>query len=166
MPINIPLQLPYSKGFSLIEMIAFIVVIGISVVAIGTVFQYSAVRVQDPLIYSQLASMAQSQLDETLSRQYDENTPTGGVPACGTTIVCAGIGLDAGETLNDITTLDDVDDFNGYQDVPQIGYTRQITVVEAGEDFGLTAAHGKRITVTVTAPQGQSLRLSVYRFNF
>jgi MSHA pilin protein MshD len=154
------------QGFTLIEMVAFIVVIGISVTAIGTVFQYSVIRIQDPLIHSQLVSMAQSQLDETLSRQYDENTPTGGVPACGVLTPCAGIGLDAGENVLLISTLDDIDDFNGYQDIPQTGYQRTVSVVYAGGDFGVTAAQAKRITVTATAPQGQSITLSVYRFNF
>ncbi len=154
------------SGFTLIEMIVFIVVVGISVVAIGSVFQHSVIKIQDPLINSQLLSMAQSQLDETLSRRYDENTPTGGIPACGTTTVCAGIGLDSGESITNINTLDDVDDFHGYQDVPQVGYTREIEVINAGADFGVSAANAKRITVMVTASSGQSVQLSVYRFNF
>ena len=161
-----PINNFHQRGFTLIELVAFIVVIGISVTAVGTVFQHSIVRIQDPLIHSQLISMAQSQLDETLSRQYDENTPTGGVPACGSSIPCAGIGLDAGELLSSISTLDDIDDFNGYADIPQTGYARTVSVVYAGADFNVTSSHAKRITVTVTAPQGQSVNLSVYRFNF
>ncbi len=165
MPINLK-SYRCINGFTLIELVAFIVVVGVSVVAIGSVFQHSVVRIQDPLIHSQLISMAQSQLDETLSRKYDENTPTGGIPACGTGTVCAGIGLDSGELLTDINTLDDVDDFHEYQDAPQSGYTRSMTVVYAGADFGIDAEHAKRITVTVTSPEGQSVFLSVYRFNF
>lgn len=161
-----PIKLTCHRGFTLIELVAFIVVVGVSVTAIGTVFQHSIIRIQDPLIHSQLITMAQSQLDETLSRQYDENTPTGGVPACGSSVPCAGIGLDAGEVLSSISTLDDVDDFNGYSDIPQTGYARSISVEYAGADFNVTASHAKRITVTVTAPQGQSVSLSVYRFNF
>ena len=154
-------------GVTLIELIAFIVVVGVSVVAIGSVFQHSVIRVQDPIIHSQLISMAQAQLDETMSRRYDENTPTGGIPACGTSgTTCAGLGLDAGELIADINTLDDIDDFNGYQDIPQSGYSRQVLVVYAGADFGVAPEHAKRITVTVTSPQGRSVNLSVYRFNF
>lgn len=155
------------RGVTLIELIAFIIVVGVSVVAIGSVFQHSVVRVQDPIINSQLISMAQAQLDETMSRKYDENTPTGGIPACNTAgVSCAGLGLDAGELITDTGTLDDVDDFDGYQDSPQSGYSRSIRVVYAGEDFGVTAENAKRITVTVTSPQGRSVQLSVYRFNF
>lgn len=155
------------RGFTLIELIVFIVVVGIAVVALASVFQHSVVRVQDPVIQSQLMSMAQSQLDETLSRRYDENTPTGGIPACGTEgTTCAGIGLDTGENLTEISTLDDLDDFHGFQDIPQTGYSRQVSVVLAGSDFGVDINHAKRITVVATSPQGQSVTLSVYRFNF
>jgi MSHA pilin protein MshD len=154
------------QGFTLIELVAFIVVIGLSITAIGSVFQYSVVRIQDPLINSHLLSMAQSQLDEVLSRKFDENTPTGGVPACGGSAPCAGIGIEAGEELTSITTLDDVDDFHLYQDVPEVGYTREVSVVNAGTDFGVDNEQAKRITVTVTSPQGVAMSLASYRFNF
>jgi MSHA pilin protein MshD len=154
------------QGFTLIELVAFIVVIGISVVAIGSVFQHSIVRIHDPLINNQLLTMAQSQLDEVLSRKYDENTPTGGVPACVPLTTCAGIGLDIGESIADVSSLDDVDDFNGYIDIPLTGYHRQVFVIHGGSDFGIDEANAKRITVTVTSPQGEAITLSVYRFNF
>jgi len=153
-------------GVTLIELLAFIVVIGVGVVAFGGVFQHSVIRVQDPLINSQLMSMAQAQFDEILSRKYDENTPTGGIPACGSSPLCAGMGLDVGEVLSDISTLDDIDDFNGYQDIPQTNYLRQVSVVYAGTDFGVASENAKRITVSVSSSQGQSVSLSVYRFNF
>jgi len=160
-----------NNGFTLIELIAFIVVISIVIVAVGNVFQYSVVRINDPLVNSQLLTMAQSQLEETLSRKFNENTPTGGVPACdttvnGVTISCAAIGLDVGESLTDSNSFDDVDDFHRYIDIPQAGFSRQVQVVSAGSDFGVLDAQAKHISVTVTAPQGQSVTLSVYRFNF
>jgi MSHA pilin protein MshD len=154
------------RGFTLIELIAFIVVIGLSLTTIGSVFQHSVIRIQDPLINSHLLSMAQSQLDEVLSRKFDENTPTGGVPVCGSGDPCAGIGLDLGEDLSAIATLDDVDDFHLYQDIPAVGYTREVSVVSAGIDFGVDNEQAKRITVTVTSPQGIAMSLASYRFNF
>ena len=157
------------RGFTLIELIAFIVVIGLSLTTIGSVFQHSVIRIQDPLINSHLLSMAQSQLDEVLSRKFDENTPTGGVPVCGSSDgsdPCAGIGLDLGEDLSAIATLDDVDDFHLYQDIPAVGYTREVSVVSAGIDFGVDNEQAKRITVTVTSPQGVAMSLASYRFNF
>jgi len=154
------------QGFTLIELLAFIVVVGVSVTVIGSVFQYAATRSQDPLINSRLLTMAQSQMDEVLSRKFDENTPTGGIPACGNVIACTGIGLDDSELLTSSLTLDDVDEFHLYQDIPEPGYARQVTVVIAGDDFGVGTEHAKRITVTATSPAGVSVSLSSYRFNF
>lgn len=155
-----------TQGFTLIELLAFIVVIGISLTAIGSVFQHAIVRINEPVINSHLLSMAQSQLDEILSRRFDENTSIGGIPACGTGSPCVGIGVDAGESIAVISTLDDVDDFNNYQDIPETNYLRQVFVVNAGSDFGVADEHAKLITVSVTSPQGVVVSLSSYRFNF
>ena len=78
----------------------------------------------------------------------------------------SGGGLDEGEDLTLINTLDDVDDFHLYEDIPEVGYTRTISVVSAGVDFGVVNEQAKRITVTVTSPQGVSMSLTSYRFNF
>ncbi|MGS2717653.1 type IV pilus modification PilV family protein [Eionea flava] len=159
-----------NRGFTLIELIAFLVVVGVSMVAIGSVFLYATERSQNPLINSRMLAMAQSQLDEISSRKFDENTPTGGVPACDTTInnavACSGIGLDTAEILTSSSTLDDVDDFHLYQDEPDTGFLREVVVVMAGDDFGVSNDQAKRITVTITSPQGVSMSLSTYRFNF
>jgi len=157
------------QGVTLIELIIFMIIMAISMMAISGVFQRSVIRVQDPLIYSQLLSMAQSLLDETSSRKYDENTPTGGVPSCNSpsaALACAGFGLDLGEVITDISTLDDIDDFDGYQDTPQTGYQRVVSVSDAVDHFGVTAGDAKRIAVSVTAPNGYSVTLSTYRLNF
>lgn len=159
-----------NRGFTLVELIAFLVVIGVSMTAIGSIFFYATERSQTPLINSRMLTMAQSQLDEISSRKFDENTPTGGIPACGTTIdnavACAGLGLDEDEVLTVSSTLDDIDDFHLYQDEPDNGFTRRVEVFMAGEDFGVGNTQAKRITVTVTSPQGTSMSLSTYRFNF
>ncbi|MEJ2444550.1 MAG: prepilin-type N-terminal cleavage/methylation domain-containing protein [Exilibacterium sp.] len=154
-------------GVTLIELVVFIVVVSVALVALLSVVNYSLSNSIDPLVRVRLLELAQSQLDEVLARKYDENTPTGGVPACGTANgpACAGIGLD-GEDISDAGSLDDVDDFNGYSDTPYAGYSRSVEVVAAGGDWGVAAAQAKRITVTVVSPGGESLQLSVYRANF
>ena len=158
------------RGFSLVELIVFIVVVSIAMVAIIAVFNQSVVNSVDPVLRIQMSELAQSQLDEILARKYDEATPSGSVPACGSAetgaVPCAGIGLDAGESLTAEVSLDDVDDFHGYSDTPYSGFTRSVSVILAGADLGIPMDQAKRITVTVTAPGNQQLSLSTYRVNF
>ncbi len=153
------------RGVTLIELIVFIIVISLSLGALVYVINQSLINSVDPITRVRLLEIAQSQLDEVQSRKFDENTPTGGVPAC-VGVGCAGIGLDAGEDLDDASTLDDVDDFHDYVTSPVPGYALLVQVVEAGVDLGLAAADGKRIEVTVTAASGETVTLSTYRANF
>jgi len=161
---------PYIKrlyGFTLIELMVFIIVVSIGLGALTAVYNYSMTNSIDPVVRVRLLELAQSQLDEVLARKYDENTSTGGIPACGAGLApaCAGIGLE-GENISDADTLDDVDDFHGYTDTPYGTYSRSVAVISAGSELGLAAAQAKRITVTVTAPGGENVRLSAYRTNF
>lgn len=166
-PKNVTSVISPSRGFTLIELMVFIVVISIGLVGLTAVYNYSMAKSVDPVIQVRLHELAQSLLDEILARKYDENTPTGGIPACGAPggAVCAGIGLD-GENLADIGSLDDVDDFDGYSDSPYAGYTRSVSITAAGADLGLTAAEAKLVQVTVSAPGGERIQLSAYRANF
>jgi len=69
------------EGFTLIELLVFIVVISLSLGALVVVMNQALVRSVDPIVQVRLLELAQSQLDEVQSRKYDENTPTGGLPA-------------------------------------------------------------------------------------
>lgn len=91
-----------------------------------------------------------------------------------------GITTDAGESASDRTTFDDVDDYHGWSQSPPTnrdgttingttGWTRTVTVeylttsvplAVTGSDTGL-----KRITVTVTGPNSQSVTLTTLRSN-
>lgn len=161
---------PDVRGFTLIELVVFIAVVAIALSTLLLAFNRSVTTSVDPLIKVRLLELCQSQLDEVIARKYDENTPTGGIPACGSAedgaINCAGIGLDSGESLADRNTLDDVDDFNGYSATPYSGYNVAISVALAGSELGLTNDQAKRVTVTATAPGGDSITLSTYRVNF
>ena len=149
-------------GFSLIELIVFMVVVGLAFSSMVLVYNQSVINSVDPTIRVQLAELAQSQLDEILARKYDENTPTGGIPACGSqetgAPTCAGPGLESGENINNESTLDDVDDFDGFSDTPYPGYTRTVSVSQTG--------NAKQVTVTVSGPNNQQLALSAFRANF
>lgn len=133
-------------GVSLIEMIVFIVVVSIALLALVGVYRQAMINNVDPIIRMQALEAAQSLLDEILSLKYDEKTPTGGVPAC--------------TTCDDIpdANMNDVDDYRGWSDIPYTGYNRSVTVV--------TNNNIKLITVTVTTPTGETILLAAERANF
>ncbi|HEY8940155.1 MAG TPA: type II secretion system protein [Cellvibrio sp.] len=141
-------------GVTLIEMIVFIVIISIALLVLVNTFRQATIRNVDPLVRVQALEAAQSMLDEILSLKYDENTPTGGIPACGS----AYAGAIACNNTTKSTNLRDVDDYNGRVDTPYTGYTRSVTVV-ANNNI-------KLITVKVTTPRGETILLAAERANF
>lgn len=139
------------KGVSLIEMIVFIIVVGIASSALFATYNYGLLHNTDPLIQVRALELAQAKLDEVLALKYDANTPTGGIPACDTP---TGIACNNTPDAN----MNDVDDFNGVSDIPYAGYTRRVTVT--------TANNMKLIRVVVAAPRGFSITLAVFKANF
>jgi len=158
-----PIGLRKQKGVTLMEAIVFLVVIGIAFSALMSVFSNSVVGNKSitPVVRAKALEIAQAQLDEILSRKFDENTPTGGVPACGSTgaVACLGIVPDS--------DFDDVGDYQGFSTLAAPGYPVSVTVVNAGADLGLAADQAKLVTVSVGMPAGSDrLTLSAYRANF
>ncbi len=154
-----------ANGVTLIEVLVFLVVVGVALAATLRVFSENVVRSSDPLIQVRALELAQAQLDDILARKFDENTPTGGVPACGSVggPACAGITADS--------DYDDVGDFNGFNDVSHTGYAIAVTVEAAGDELGLAAAAARKITVVVTTPatsraSSSSVTLAAYKVNF
>lgn len=151
---------PAQSGVTLIETIVFIVVISIALVALVKVFNQNVIQSVDPAIRIQALERGQALLDDILARRFDENTPTGGVPACGSATgpACAGIGADA--------AFDDVGDYHGVVQTFGTGFSAAVTVTEAGSEIGLANSSARRITVVVDSPDGKSLTLSAYKVNF
>jgi MSHA pilin protein MshD len=142
-----------NRGVSLIELIVFIVVVSIALTALLAVYIQSNRNSVDPIIRVRLLEASQSRLDEIIALQYDETTPSGGIPACGST----GTGALACTNSPD-SNMNDVDDFHNLSDTPYPNYNRQVTVTTDGDR--------KLISVTTTAPDGQAMTLSAYRYNF
>lgn len=148
------------RGVTLLETLVFIVVVSVALGAVVQVYNQAVVRSVDPVVRIKALEKGQALLDEILARKFDENTPTGGVPACDSSLgdPCAGIAVDS--------DYDDVGDYHGYSDTTDTGYALNVTVVAAGSDLGLANAHARLITVTVSMPEGNALQLSAYKVNF
>ena len=162
------------SGFTLIELIIFIVVIGVATAGLFAALNSGVVNSVDPMYQVRALELAQAQVDEILGRRYDENSPSGGVPACGSLggVACTpagSLGAEAGE--GSTNQFDDIDDFDGLSvnaPAPFTGFTIAVVVSYAGTDLtGLpTDESAKLITVTVTPPVGNPVTLSTYRGNF
>jgi MSHA pilin protein MshD len=158
-------------GFSLIEVVVFIVVLGIGIAGMAILYNQLTLASVDPVVRKQAVAIANSLMEEIQLRPFtlcdpdDPNVFTAPTPPCGTPEV---IGVEGPETRYGPTTFfDNVSDYDGFSmgsihdinDIPisgLAGYSASVTVANAGGDFppgsvpDVDAA--LRITVTVTGP--------------
>lgn len=151
------------NGFTLIELIVAVVVISIALIALIRVFNQAAINSIDPVVQIRALECAQAKMDQVLARKFDESTPSGGLPACGSAdigaSICSGISADA--------ALDDVGDFQGHIDNSLDQCQISVAVINAGTQLGLSSNdQARRITVTANSTGGGSAVLSAYRTNF
>lgn len=162
---------PRQIGFTLIELIIFIVVVSAGLAGILSVMNTSVKSSADPMVRKQALAIAESLLEEILLKDYcdPDTVVAGNPPACGVHTVEASRKL-----------FDDVDDYNGYAStgivdlvgnvVPgltayNISPPVSVAVVTAAQSSQLNAVGVKKITVSVTGPQG-TISLTGYRANY
>jgi MSHA pilin protein MshD len=145
------------RGFTLIEVIIFIVVVGAGLAGILSVSTNVVKSSADPMVRKQAVAIAESLLEEILLKEYAN--PAGG---------------DTGAVR---AQFDDVDQYAGYtttggiQDVlgtavaglGNYNIAPAVTVVVNADLGGLTT---KKITVSVTGSGGTVVSLSGYRSNY
>ncbi len=122
------------RGFTLIELIIFIVVVGAGLAGILSVMNTVVKSSADPMVRKQAMALADSILEEILQKEYQD--PDGV----------------SGETTR--ATMDDVVDYNGqsnalFTDLPSnlSSYLIGISVTDGTATLGVTA---KKVTVTIT----------------
>ncbi len=122
------------KGFTLIEVIIFIVVVGAGLAGILAVSTNVVKSSADPMVRKQAMALADSILEEILQKEYQD--PDGV----------------SGETTRN--TMDDVDDYNGkdqslFTDWPASLSTYTVTIAVAAP-VAIGGVQTKIVTVTVT----------------
>ncbi len=156
------------RGVSLLELILAIVVIGISLAAVLTVYSVAAQHSADPMVRQQAQLVAEAYLEEVLLKKfYDPDTST----------VCPAA---EGARAN----YDNVCDYNGINQAPTdqfgnaiatlAGYNVQVTVTTNNTVNlnGLTNGPAAdeirvlRVDITVTGPDNAIATLSGYRTNY
>ena len=143
-------------GFSLIEVIAAILLISIGVLGVLSAMNTLVKGSADPMVRKQAIAIAESLLEEIVLKDFAN--PTGGY------------------TGTDRTQFDDVSDYAGYTTTGIVdisgtaisglsGYNiSSVTVVNAALG-NIASTDAKLITVTVTAPGGEAISMSAYRTN-
>jgi len=154
------------KGFSLIELVITIVVLGIALSALTASLFSGVGRNADPLWQSKATQLSQAYLDEILSMRYQDNSPLGG-GAVGTCVIA---GNEVGETSR--SEFNDVDDYDGLIETADFlddaatsnyaGYTVSIDVTCVGPN-NAAAINSKLIALTITSPTNQNIVFSVFR---
>jgi len=166
------------RGLSLIELLVFIVVVGVAVTGVVSVFSLNARSSADPVVRKQAVAIAESLLEEVLSKPYtycdpdDANAETATSPAGCASLTETAMAPEAGETR-----YSNVNDYNGFsmvgiQDLTGsaiaglAAYSASIQVQSAGAFNGIPAGETLLVTVTVTAPGNHTVSLSGYRARY
>jgi MSHA pilin protein MshD len=148
------------RGFTLIELVVLIVVIGVAMAGVLLIYQNTVRSSADPQIYKQALAIAEAMLDEILLNAYDHDA--------------------SGATR---ANFNDVDDYNGYstvgvQDIQggavtglgdyNVGVVVAVPAALNDADAGfIDVPESKRVTVTVThTPTAVSVRIDGYRTNY
>lgn len=153
---------PRAAGFTLIELIVFIVVVSVGLAGVLAVFDVVARHSADPLVTKKALAVADAQLEEILLKNFAN--PAGG--------------WSGAATVANRPNFDDVGDFNGYASTgaysltdttaPIAGleaYNVAVTVAApAAAIAGVAAADIRQVTVTVSYG-AESYVLTGYRFN-
>ncbi|MFZ2987616.1 prepilin-type N-terminal cleavage/methylation domain-containing protein [Ideonella sp.] len=168
------------RGLSLIELVMFIVVVGVALAAVLRVFAQATAASADPQLQRQALAIAESLLEEVQLMPFTFCDPDdANLASASSTAGCASlteaIGREGSEGRFSTPQFDNVNDYHGYQmsgivdisntAVPGLsGYSAQVTV-QAASLGSLGAASGEvlRITVQVTGPAGTSATLDGYR---
>ena len=142
------------QGLTLVELIVFILIVGVALAGVTSIFIQVSRSSADPLIRKQALSVAESLMEEIQAVSYS----------------CPG-----GATCNAVTTANrtlthEVDDYSGFTmtgisaidgtAVPQLaGYTATVTV---GAEAAWSGANGRQISITVSSGN-ESVTLTGWR---
>jgi|688.fasta_scaffold648962_1 MSHA pilin protein MshD len=175
-------------GVTLIELIVFIVIVGVALTGMLTVLNLTARTGADPMIRKQMLAIAEGLMDEVAAQPFtwcdpdDASAATAtsaavGAPPTFCTATVEAIGPEALETRGPLTPLfDNVNDYNGLAGITTsitgtpmpAGYTAAITVAPSalGPAANLVpAAASLLITVTVSF-NTENLTIEGYRTRY
>lgn len=157
------------RGFSLVEMIIAVVIIGVGLAGVLSAFQTNVQSGADPMIRKQMLAVAEGMMEEILLKPYAVTgvAPTNSATACGAAAAIR-------------NAFDDVSDYHGYQttgicDIDgdavvgladyNVAVTVAVNTAVAVDLTGLPIGAVKTITVTVTRG-GETMTLTGWRTSY
>lgn len=172
-----------TRGLTLIELLLFVVVVGIALAAILKVFVTATTASTDPMVRRQQLAIAESLLREVELMPFtwcdpaqDPNVDTVANAAACTSPENSG--PEAGQTrYGPANFFNNVNDYAGFsmagiRDVTNTaitglsGYSASVAVAAAALDTVPAAGDALKITVTVTAPDGSVISLQGWRTRY
>ena len=181
-------------GFTLVELIVFIVIVSVSVAGVLLAINTATRSGTDPMIRKNAIAIAEGMLEDVSLMPFtfcDANDPQAttatssavGAAGCTSAATVNAIGPEAGETrYASATPFDHVDDYNGFSMNPIVditntaigtltGYSATVSVAATAlGSIAATDAQGQAnallITVTVSGPQNTTVVLQGYRTKY
>ncbi len=166
-------------GVTLIELIVFIVIVGVALTGMLTVLNLTARTGADPMIRKQMLAIAEGLMDEVAAQAFTWCDPDD--PAATTAVSAAAcatpeaIGPEAAETRGGaVTPFDNVNDYNGLAGITTNitgaamppGYSAGITVAPAALN-NITLASGAALLITVTVNfNNENMTVEGYRTRY
>ncbi len=175
-------------GVTLIELVIFIVIVGLAVAGTLAVMNVTIRHSSDPLMRKQAIAVAESLMEEIVLHPFtycdpDDPNLTGANSSADCTGGAGGANDEsllvkqAGESrYSNTTPLDNVGDYNGFTmtGITEIdgtaitelaNYNAAVAITNVGATFGLAATEALQIIVTVTSG-AESVSLTSYRFRY
>ena len=164
------------RGLTLIELIVFIVIVGVALAGVLTVFNVTGKSSADPLIRKQALAIAEAVLEEVLLQPFTWCDPDDALAEtvmayAGCTFAENNLAAEGGESRGGgAPHLDNVNDYNGLSVTTNIAggggapYIATVTVAQQTLN-GIAADAALLITVSVAAP-GETVQLQGYRTRY
>ncbi len=178
------------SGFTLVELIVGVVVLGIALLMISSILGPMYIRSSEPWQQVRAAELGHSLMNEIMARSFDENSSRGanllrcgeaGAGSCIAAIpACPATGMSSASEEASRDLYDDVDDFHCFRGdgaaVSNIlnqsladsyrNFQVQVFVNYAGTEVGLINQSAKRVDISVMLPSGESIAFSSYKGNW
>lgn len=166
----------HARGFTLIELIMFILIVGVALAGVLTVLNHTVQHSADPIVRKQALAIAEAVMEEVMLQPFTWCDPDDAQAATATSATVGptgcmasveAIGVEGAEARGTVMPLDNVNDYHGLSTTTNIAggggalYTATVTVAQEALN-GIAADAALLVTVAVTAG-GETIQLQSYR---